>query len=122
MPKSGCDVSVTVTLATLVAVLLISNILLFIMGCVCGHYLWQKCRKLVKRDSETIPAHKQSKTINTDEQEVELEQNVAYGHFRWEIVFIQLKIIIVILCETWSSDCDCVVHTIYYTYNNKTDI
>ena len=83
MPKSGCDVSVTVTLATLVAVLLMSNVLLFIMGCVCGHYLWQKCRKLIKRDSdsETIPTHRQSKTINTDEQEVELEQNVAYGHF-----------------------------------------
>ena len=85
MPKSGLsdDVNVvTVTLATLVAVLLISNALFFITGCICGHYLCQKCKKLAKRDSQATPAYpdRQMKITIADEQEVELEQNVAYGH------------------------------------------
>ena len=89
MPKSRLsgDVNVvTVTLATLVAVLLTSNALLFITGCVCGHYLCQKCKKLPKRDSQATPAYsdRQMKITIADEQEVELEQNVAYGHFRGE--------------------------------------
>ena len=90
MAKSSSDINtVTVTLATLVAVLLTSNAFLFIMGCVCGHYLCQKCKKLANRDtqpSQLQPApdyeNLQLKTTAVDEQVVELEKNVAYGHFQ----------------------------------------
>ena len=89
MPKSRLNGNVnvvTVTLATLVAALLMYNALLFIMGCVCGHYLCQKCKKLAKRDSQATRAYsdRQLKATTADEQEVELEQNVAYGHFQRE--------------------------------------
>ena len=82
--KPSSDVNVvTVTVATLVAVLLTSNIFLFIMGCVCGHYI---CKQLIKKDADSShpdPDHEnlQLKTMKNDEQELELEQNVAYGHF-----------------------------------------
>lgn len=92
MAKSSSDVNVvTVSLATSVAVLLISNALLFIMGCVCGHYLCQKCKKLTNGDIYTQPSQLQPapiyenlqlKSMKADEQEVELEENVAYGHFQ----------------------------------------
>ena len=90
MAKSSSDINtVTVTLATSVAVLLMSNGLLFIMGCVCGHYLCQKCRKLANRDTrrsqlQPVPVYEnlQLKIMTVDEQEVELEKNVAYGHFQ----------------------------------------
>ena len=71
------------TLATLVAVLLTSNAFLFIMGYVCGHCLCRKCKKLAKRDSQPASVREdwQLKTMGADEQELELEKNVAYGHF-----------------------------------------
>ena len=89
--KSSSDINiVTVTLGTSVAVLLTSNAFLFIMGCVCGHYLCRKCKKLADRDIrpsqlELAPVYEnlQLKTTTVDEQEVELEKNVAYGHFQW---------------------------------------
>ena len=82
MAKSSSDINtVTVTLATSVAVLLMSNGLLFIMGCVCGHYLCQKCRKLANRDTrrsqlQPVPVYEnlQLKIMTVDEQEVELER------------------------------------------------
>ena len=65
-----------------------SNALLFIMGCVCAHYLYQKCKKVTNGDTQPcqlLPApfyeNLQLKSMKTDEQEVELEENVAYGHF-----------------------------------------
>ena len=93
MAKPTSDVSVvTVTVATSVAVLLTSNVFLFITGCICGHCFSQKCKQLlVKKDansSHSDPDHEnlQLKTMENDEQELELEQNVAYGHFRSENV------------------------------------
>ena len=50
--KSSSDIdTVTVTLATSVAVLLMSNALLFIMGCACGHYLCRKYKRLANTDT-----------------------------------------------------------------------
>ena len=88
--KSSSDINtVTVTLGTSVAVLLMSNTLLFIMGCACGHYLCQKCKKLANRDTrpsqlQPAPVYEtlQLKPTTVDEQVVELEKNVAYGHFQ----------------------------------------
>ena len=78
--------TVTVTLGTLVAVLLMSNALLFVFGCVCGHYLSNKLANRDTRPSQLQPApvyeNLQLKTTTVDEQEVELEKNVAYGHFQ----------------------------------------
>ena len=90
MAKSSSDINtVTVTLATSVVVLLMSNALLFIMWCVCGHYLRQKCKKLANRDTQPsqlqpAPVYENLllKPTTVDEQEVELEKNVAYGHFQ----------------------------------------
>ena len=85
MPKLSSDVNiVTVILATLVAVLFTSNTFLFIMGCVCGHYLCQKCKKVAKKDSQPSPDEEdtQLKNMRADEQKLELEKNVAYGHFQ----------------------------------------
>ena len=83
LTKSQCHV-----LETSVAVLLISNALLFIMGCVCAHYLYQKCKKVTNGDTQPcqlLPApfyeNLQLKSMKADEQEVELEENVAYSHF-----------------------------------------
>ena len=85
MRKSGSesDISaVTVTLGTLVGVLLISNVLLFIMGCVCHHYLYNK---LAKSGNQTPPAYSDRQlAMDSDERDVELEQNVVYSHFRRE--------------------------------------
>ena len=39
---------VTVIVATSVTVLLTSNTFIFVMGCICGHSLRHKCRKLIK--------------------------------------------------------------------------
>ena len=87
MAKSSSDVNVViVSLATSVAVLLISNALLFIRGrCVCGHYLCQKCKKLTNGNIYTQPSQLQPapiyenlqlKSMKADEQEVELEENI----------------------------------------------
>ena len=89
MAKSNSNVnSVTVTLATLVAVLLTSNAFLFIMGCVCGHCLSQKGKKLAKQDHQPDPVYEnwQMKTTRVEGQELELEMNEAYGHLRSENV------------------------------------
>jgi hypothetical protein len=75
--KSSSDTNViTVILATLVAVLSMSNALLFIIACVCG----QKCKKL---NGQPIASHEDwdLKITGVDEQDLELEMNVAYGHF-----------------------------------------
>ena len=68
------------TLGTLVGVLLISNVLLFIMGCVCHHYLY---KKLAESDNQTTPAYG-DRELDADERDIELEQNMAYGNFRRE--------------------------------------
>ena len=78
---------ITVTVASIVAVLLMSNAILFIMGCVCGHYLCQKCKKMANRDSRPSPNSEvdtQLKPMEADEEvlALELEKNVAYGHFQ----------------------------------------
>ena len=88
--KSSSDINtVTVTLGTSVAVLLVSNALLFIMGCICGHYLCGKCKKLAIRDTRPsqlqptpVYENRQLKNKTVDEQVVQLEKNVAYGHFQ----------------------------------------
>ena len=79
------------TVATLVVVLLTSNVFLFIVGCICGHCFSQKCKRLIKKDADSSHPDRdhenlQLKTMKNDEQELELEQNVAYGHFRSENV------------------------------------
>ena len=57
MAKSGSTGinTVIVTLATSVAVLITSNIFLFILGCICGHCL---CKKLANRDTHPSLAYK----------------------------------------------------------------
>ena len=87
--ESSRDINViTVTVASSVAVLLMSNALLFIMGWVCGHYLCQKCKKMANRDSRPSSPNSevdtQLKSMRADEEvlELELEKNVAYGHFQ----------------------------------------
>ena len=89
MAKSSGDVNVvTVSLVTSVSVLLMTNVLLFIMGCVCGHYLCQRCKKPINGDSQSselqpTPVYENLKLkfFRAGEQEVELEENVAYRHF-----------------------------------------
>ena len=49
------------------------------MGCICNHYLY---KKLAKSSNQTTPAYG-DRQLDTDERDVELEQNVAYGHF-WQ--------------------------------------
>ena len=74
--------AVTVTLGTLVGVLLIFNVFLFIMGCACHHYLY---KKLAKSGNQTPPAYSDRQlAMDSDERDVELEQNIAYGHFQQE--------------------------------------
>ena len=71
-------------LATLVAVLLMSNAFLFIVGYVCG----LRCKKM---DSQpvTVSLHdivhedRELQSTGVVEQELELESNVAYGHFQF---------------------------------------
>ena len=83
--KPSSDVSVvTVALATLAAVLLTSNALLFFLGCMCGHYLWQRCKRLLKRNSQCVLEDQHQRGTGAGDQELELERNVAYGHFRFE--------------------------------------
>ena len=85
--KPSNDVNViTVTVATSAAVLLTSNTVIFIMGCICGHYLSQQCRKSTKIDTHPSPPESdydnlQLKTKN-NEKELELEENVSYGCYR----------------------------------------
>ena len=50
------------------------------MGCVCNQYLY---KKLSKSGNQTTPAYDE-RQLDTDERDVELEQNVAYGHFQQE--------------------------------------
>ena len=59
------------------AVLFISNVFLFIVGYVCG----QKCKKM---DSQPVTVdiihdNRELQSTRVDEQELELESNVAYG-------------------------------------------
>ena len=73
-------------LGILVAVLLMSNAFLFIIGYVCG----LRCKKLdnqpvtVALHDNNIIVHEDRELQSTgvDEQELELESNVAYGHFQ----------------------------------------
>ena len=68
-------------LATLVAILLISNAFLFITGYICG----LRCKKM---DTQPATLHDivhedlELPSTGVDEQEFELESNVAYGHFQ----------------------------------------
>ena len=92
MAKSNSNINVvTVTVASSAAVLLTSNTLLFIVGCLCGHYLCQKCKKVANRDTQlqSAPVYEnlQQKITKADEQEVELEKNMAYGHIQSGSVF-----------------------------------
>ena len=89
MAKSSSDVDnniVTVIVATLAAALLTSNAFIFVVGCVCGHYLCQKCKRLVKGNNQPSPNEvgRQLASMRGDEQELELEKNVAYGHFQFQ--------------------------------------
>lgn len=77
--KSSSDINaITVILATIVAVLLMSNAFLFIVGYVCG----LRCKKM---DTQPVALHENQELQSTgvDEQELELESNVAYGHFQF---------------------------------------
>ena len=75
-------------MAISVAVLLTSNIFIFIMGYICGHCFNKKCKKVAEDD--TIPSHAtpiyenvQLETIKGDDEKVvELAENVAYGHLQ----------------------------------------
>ena len=60
-----------------------------VFGCICGHYLCQKCKKLANRDRQPsqlqpVPVYEnlQSTTTAVDKEKVDLEENVAYGHFQ----------------------------------------
>ena len=91
MPKSSGDVKkniVTVIVATAVAAMLASNAFIFVVGCICGHYFYQKCKKLVKgsRNNQPSPIEVTGElnSVTGNEQELELEKNVAYGHFQFQ--------------------------------------
>ena len=76
---------VTVIVATSVMVLLTSNTFIFVMGCICGHSLHHKCRKLIKGNTSPtneVAREMTSVSVSGDEQELELEKNVAYGHLQ----------------------------------------
>ena len=47
---------------------------------VCNHYLY---KKLAESGSQTTPAYG-DRQLDSDEQDIKLEQNMAYGHFRQE--------------------------------------
>ena len=72
---------VLVILASVVALLLASNVIIFIIGCVCGHCISQKRTTI---DNQPAPVYEncQLKSTRAEEQELELEMNEAYGHFR----------------------------------------
>ena len=68
-------------LATLVAVLLISNAFLFTVGYVCG----LRCKKMDTQPAtlhDIVHEDQELQSTGVDEQELELESNVAYGHFQ----------------------------------------
>ena len=83
MAKKSGDVNVvTVILATSAAVLLTSNTILFIMGCVCGHCLSQKCKKLTNTEdipNQPVPLYGNLQ-LRATKPEPELSLNVAYGY------------------------------------------
>ena len=90
MAMSDSDINnniiVTVILATAGALLLTSNTIIFIIGCVCGHCISQRRKKRAIGDNQPTPIYEnyQLKTIRAEEQELELEMNKAYGHFQSE--------------------------------------
>ena len=90
LAKKSSDVNiVTVILTTSAAMLLTSNTFLFIMGCVCGHCLGQKCKKLTDRKdnpNQPVPLYEtlQLRVMKPDGHEPELSQNMAYGYLQPE--------------------------------------
>ena len=89
MAKKSSDINiVTAILATSAAVLLTSNTFLFIMGCVCGHCLSQKCKKLTNREdvpNQPVPLYYENlqlRAMKPDENEPGLSQNMAYGYLQ----------------------------------------
>ena len=80
--KSGDFNVITVILATSAAVLLMSSTFLFIMGCVCGHYLSQKFKKLTNREdvsNQPVPLY-ENLQLRATKSEPELSLNMAYGY------------------------------------------
>ena len=77
---------VIVIVATSVTVLLTSNSIIFVVGCICGHLLCHKCKKLIKGNTSLneVAREMTSVSVSGDEQELELEKNVAYGHFQFQ--------------------------------------
>ena len=91
VPKSNSDVNsniVTVIVATAVAAMLASNTFIFVVGCICGHNFYQKCKNLIKGSRNNQPSaievtrSRGPNSVTGNEQELELEKNVAYGHFQ----------------------------------------
>ena len=93
VPKSSSDVTnnivpVTVIVATAVAAMLASNAFIFVVGCICGHYFYKKCKKLIKGSGNNQPSpievtrSRGPNSVTDNEQELELKENVAYGHFQ----------------------------------------
>ena len=81
--SSPSDV-LAVAVSSIVIASLVVSLLTFIAGFVCGHYF--RCRKYYKESTEKVPAvalyedvNVLSNTVNNQERDLELKENVAYG-------------------------------------------
>ena len=84
---AGSADSLVSSLAALVAVLLFTSILLFIVGYFCGQFKSSRKQKSVANETLEEVGHSQiflyEEVMAIDqEQEVELKQNEAYGQLR----------------------------------------
>ena len=91
--SSSSDVLAVAVSSTVIGSLVVS-LLTFIAGDVCGHYF--RCRKYCKESTEKIPAvalHEDvnvlSNTVNNQERDVELKENVAYGPSKSMMVTVE---------------------------------
>ena len=89
MPKSSSDVDNNIVIVAIaVAAMLASNAFIFIVGCICGHNFYQKCKKLIKVSGNNQPSpvevtrSRGPNSVMDNEQELELKENVAYSHFQ----------------------------------------
>lgn len=86
--KMSSDINVVTVILASSAAVLSSSTLLFILGCVCGYYLSQKCKKVTNGEDvpnqPAVPIYEnqilQLRDTRSDENEPELSHNMAYGY------------------------------------------
>ena len=86
LDSEGGD-QLTVVVTSLIAVLLVFSVITFIMGFICGQWFGRKFKGPLTQASSAhpprtppVPIHESTVPVPTHkEQDIELEENVAYG-------------------------------------------